>query len=280
MEKQPKINNEKLYKRHRESAKEIKEAQKRYDDIIRENQEAGNIELRPKILEEATSLYQEWGKKQIAEAVEKKDFKRVEKIIIGLEERQRTVRKSETRKERFIEKDSEGKPIWSLENEYNNEGKIIKEVKKDLEGNLIESYEYEYDENGNMKKEVRREYSEGKLTGSWENKYNKEGKIEGKIIEQVKRDLEGNIIESLENEYNNEGNRTKEVRREYSEGKLIGSLEIKYDKEGNRIKEVKKDLEGNIIMSREIKYNDKGNRTEEIERDSEGKIIWSSKNPL
>jgi len=214
------INNEELYQKHRKSGEEIKKARERYDEIIRENQEAGNIELRPKILEEATSLYQEWGKKQIAEAVEKKDFKRVEKIIIGLEERQRTVRKSETRKERFIEKDSEGKPIWSLENEYNNEGKIIKEVKKDLEGNLIESYEYEYDENGNMKKEVRREYSEGKLTGSWENKYNKEGKIEGKIIEQVKRDLEGNIIMSREIKYNDKGNRAEEIerrRREHEE---------------------------------------------------------------
>src|SRR3989344_3176376 len=113
------INNEELYKRHKESADEIEKAQEEsiekikkaqdgYDKIIRENQEAGNIELHPEILKEATSLYQEWGKEELAKAVEKKDFKRMKEIIIGLEQRQKTVEKRETLKEKFIEKDSKG----------------------------------------------------------------------------------------------------------------------------------------------------------------------------
>ena len=81
MEKQPKINNEELYQKHRKSAEEIKKARERYDEIIRENQEANNIELHPEILKEATSLYEEWGKEQLVKALEKQDFQRAKKII-------------------------------------------------------------------------------------------------------------------------------------------------------------------------------------------------------
>jgi len=152
MEKQPKINNnEELYQKHKESAEEIKKAQEHYDDIIRENQEASNIEIHPEILEEATSLYQEWGKEQLAKALEKKDFERAKEIIIGLEQRQKTVEKSETPNKIFteIENDSKGNPIMSREYKRDDKGNIIEEVKKDSEGKPLESWEYEYDHKGN-----------------------------------------------------------------------------------------------------------------------------------
>src|SRR3989338_1937649 len=150
MEKQPKINNnEELYQKHKESAEEIKKAQEHYDDIIRENQEASNIEIHPEILEEATSLYQEWGKEQLAKALEKKDFERAKEIIIGLEQRQKTVEKSETPNKIFTEvkKDSEGKPLESWEYEYDHKGNnriMSREYKHDDKGNRIEKTEKNY----------------------------------------------------------------------------------------------------------------------------------------
>jgi len=214
MEKQPKINNEELYQKHRKSAEEIKKARERYDEIIRENQEAGNIELHPEILKEATSLYQEWGKEQLAKALEKQDFQRAKKIIIELEERQRTVEKRATPKWRFVKKEiiKEDKLVGFWEYKFDNEGKIIEEVRKDLEGKLEESWGgKKYDDKGKMIEEVRNTYLEGKLVGSWEYKYNDKGKM----IEEIKND--------------------------YLEGKLVGSWEYKYNDKGKMIEEVEKD---------------------------------------
>src|SRR3989344_5412473 len=214
MEKQPKINNEELYQKHRKSGEEIKKARERYDEIIRENQEAGNIELHPEILKEATSLYQEWGKEQLAKALEKQDFQRAKKIIIELEERQRTVEKSETPKGRF----------------FKNE--IIKE---------------------------------GKLVGFWEYKFDNEGKI----IEEVRKDLEGKLVESWGGKkYDDKGKMIEEVRNDYLEGRFVGSLGKKYDDKGKKIEEVEKDSEGKLIGSRKYKYNDKIKMMEEVEKDS------------
>ena len=63
----------------------------------------------------------------------------MKEIIIGLEQRQKTVEKRETLKEKFIEKDSKGKLIRSWEKEYNDKGKMIEEVEKDSEGKIIRS---------------------------------------------------------------------------------------------------------------------------------------------
>ena len=159
MEKQPKINNEELYQRHRESANEIKKARERYDEIIRENQEAGNIELHPEILKEATSLYQEWGKEQLAKALEKQDFQRAKKIIIELEERQRMVEKMETPKGGFVKKEiiKEGKLVGSSEIKFDDKGNKIEEVEKDSEGKLIGSRKYKYNDKIKMMEEVEKD---------------------------------------------------------------------------------------------------------------------------
>src|SRR3989344_2241202 len=209
MEKQPKINNEELYQKHRKSGEEIKKARERYDEIIRENQEANNIELHPEILKEATSLYEEWGKEQLVKALEKQDFQRAKKIIIELEERQRMVEKMETPKGGFVKKE------------------IIKE------GKLVGSSEIKFDDKGKMIGEVINDYMKGKLVGLSEIKYDKEGNK----IEEVEKDLEGKLVRSWEYKYNDKGKKIEEVEKDYSEGKLVGSWEYKYDKEGNRIKE-------------------------------------------
>jgi len=206
MEKQPKINNnEELYQKHKESAEEIKKAQEHYDDIIRENQEASNIEIHPEILEEATSLYQEWGKEQLAKALEKKDFERAKEIIIGLEQRQKTVEKSETPNKIFteIENDSKGKPMWSWEFENDKKGKRTKEVKKDLKGNPIMSREYKRDDKGNIIEEVKKD-SEGKPLESWEYEYDHKGN--NRIMSrEYKHDDKGNRIEKTEKNYKGQG---------------------------------------------------------------------------
>ena len=239
MEKQPKINNEELYQKHRKSAEEIKKARERYDEIIRENQEAGNIELHPEILKEATSLYQEWGKEQLAKALEKQDFQRAKKIIIELEERQRTVEKRETPKWRFVKK------------------KIIKK------GKLVGFSEIKFDDKGNKIEEVEKD-SEGKIIESWENEYNNEGKM----TKAVRKDSEGKLIKSRKYKYNDEGKIIEEVKNDYLEGKLVGSWEYKYNDKGKMIEEVRKDPEGKLVGFWEYKYNDKGKMIEEVEKDS------------
>src|SRR3989344_3254877 len=185
MEKQPKINNEELYQKHRKSGEEIKKARERYDEIIRENQEAGNIELHPEILKEATSLYQEWGKEQLAKALEKQDFQRAKKIIIELEERQRTVEKSETPKGRFFKNEiiKEGKLVGFLGKKFDDKGKMIEEVEKDSEGKLIGSRKYKYNDKGKMIEEVRK-YLRGEFIWFREKKYDDKGKM----MEEVEKD--------------------------------------------------------------------------------------------
>ena len=183
--------------------------------------------------------------------------------------------------------------------EYNEDGRITKQISYDGEGNKTEyteyitfkvkhnghegtttvtktreiynnaklesRTEYEYDENGNRTK-ISEYDGEGKLTEYTEAKYDGE-----RILSESRYDGNGKLIRRTEDEYDENGKKLKSSV--YNNGGLEGYKSYHYDESGRLIKVTACDAYNRIVNYYEIEYTDENGNGKTYMYDKDGTLI-------
>ena len=183
--------------------------------------------------------------------------------------------------------------------EYNEDGRITKQISYDGEGNKTEyteyitfkvkhngyegtttvtktreiyndgklehRTEYEYDENGNRTK-ISEYDGEGKLTEYTEAKYDGE-----RILSESRYDGNGKLIRRTEDEYDENGKKLKSSV--YNNGGLEGYKSYHYNESGRLIKVTACDAYNRIVNYYEIEYTDENGNGKTYMYDKDGTLI-------
>ncbi|MBP7497644.1 MAG: hypothetical protein KA792_08290, partial [Bacteroidales bacterium] len=135
---------------------------------------------------------------------------------------------------------------------------------------LYRKYSYKYNKNGKLSEELAKNLSgsiEEKLVFNYDGLNNLTSKMLFKNNKQFK-------IEEIS--YDNNGNKTEEY--EYDEkGYLKYKFTFKYNKNNRRIEKCKYNADGGLIVKYTFNYNEKGDKSEEFEYNPDGTVKWKYK---
>src|SRR3989344_4358866 len=138
---------EEPYRSHRKSSEAferskeaLERSEKDYDEILKKARVAGDLMFNPGLLEDASGMYQEWARREIARSLERGDTARANELAIGLEHHLNPPENIPALKGalpmRELVKESDGRS-YSIEYSYDDNSNVKSRVLKNSAGEVL-----------------------------------------------------------------------------------------------------------------------------------------------